>query len=194
MSAEVIMTKDKFIQACEKEGIHLNQKQIEQFERYKDLLLEWNQKMNLTAIVEEEEIWEKHFYDSIYPFFHCSIENMCDVGSGAGFPGIPVKIVFDSIHLTIVEPLMKRCRFLEEVKKQLELKNIDICCARAEDFVKEHRESFDLVSARAVAKLSVLLELCIPLVKVNGLMVALKDGQLELKQAQKAISILNLNL
>ena len=196
MSAEVIMTKDKFIQACEKEGIHLNQKQIEQFERYKDLLLEWNQKMNLTAIVEEEEIWEKHFYDSIYPFFHCSIENMCDVGSGAGFPGIPVKIVFDSIHLTIVEPLMKRCRFLEEVKKQLELKNIDICCARAEDFVKEHRESFDLVSARAVAKLSVLLELCIPLVKVNGLMVALKgkNGQLELKQAQKAISILHLNL
>ncbi|MDD7280579.1 16S rRNA (guanine(527)-N(7))-methyltransferase RsmG [Floccifex sp.] len=190
------MTKEEFISACKQANITLTEKQIHQFELYKDLLLEWNEKMNLTAITKEEEIWEKHFYDSIYPFFNCEINSMCDVGSGAGFPGIPVKIVFDSIHLTIVEPLQKRCRFLEEVKKQLHLENVEIKAERAEDFVKNHREQYDLVSARAVAKLSILLELCVPLVKVNGLMVALKgkNGKQELEEAQKAVSILSLDL
>lgn len=190
------MKKEEFVCACAKSNIHLTDTQIHKFELYKNLLLEWNQKMNLTAIVEEEQIWEKHFYDSIYPFFHTPIQTMCDVGAGAGFPSIPVKIVFQDIQLTIIEPLQKRCRFLEEVKKQLKLENVTILSVRAEDYAKENRERFDVVSARAVARLNVLLELCIPLVKVNGLMVALKgkNGKQELEEAKEAISILNLEL
>lgn len=190
------MTKQDFIDALKKENIELTETQLQQFELYKELLLEWNQKMNLTAITKEEEIWEKHFYDSIYPFISLSFETMCDVGSGAGFPGIPVKIVYPNLSLTIVEPLQKRCKFLEEVKKQLKLENVSINAARAEDFVKDHREQFDLVSARAVARLSILLELCVPLVKVNGMMVALKgkNGKQELSDASEAMRILSVNV
>ena len=190
------MTKKEFIQACLEENITLTDNQINQFETYKHILLEWNEKMNLTAITKEEEIWEKHFYDSISPFFGMKFQTLCDVGSGAGFPGIPVKIIYPQIELTLIEPLQKRCRFLEEVTKQLDLKKVNILSVRAEDFGKKNREVFDVVSARAVANLSILLELCVPLVKVNGYMVALKgkNGHLELESSSKAIEILDLEL
>ena len=160
------------------------------------LLLEWNQKMNLTAITIEEEIWEKHFYDSIVPFENLSHKTLCDVGSGAGFPGIPLKIVFPDMELTIVEPLQKRCRFLETVKEALDLKGVNIYPERAEDFVKEHRESYDVVSARAVARLSILLELCAPLVKMKGHFIALKgkQGHEELLEASILRKLQNRNL
>ena len=190
------MTKQQFIEAIQQLGLQLTTAQVEQFQKYMHLLVEWNEKMNLTAITEEEQVWEKHFYDSILPFSHLSFETMCDVGSGAGFPGIPVQILFPQVHMTLVEPLQKRCRFLNEVKEQLELKNLTVVNARAEDFAKEKREQFDIVSARAVAKLSILLELCVPLVKKEGTMVALKgkNGMEELEQAKKAISVLGIQL
>ena len=190
------MTQQQFIDAIQQLGIQLTTVQMEQFQKYMELLIEWNEKMNLTAITEESQIWEKHFYDSILPFSHLTFKTMCDVGSGAGFPGIPVKIVFPQVRMTLVEPLQKRCRFLNEVKEQLGLENMEVVNARAEDFAKDHREQYDIVSARAVAKLSILLELCVPLVKKNGKMVALKgkNGMEELEQAQKAISVLGVVL
>lgn len=190
------MTKTEFKKACLDAGIQLNEEQMSQFETYMNLLVEWNGKMNLTAITQEEEVWEKHFYDSIMPFSNLTFETMCDIGSGAGFPGIPVKIAFPHVKMTLVEPLQKRCRFLNEVKTQLNLKDLDILNVRAEDLAKEKRECFDVVSARAVAKLSILLELCTPFVKVGKMMVALKgkNGHEELKNAQKAITTLGVEL
>lgn len=190
------MTKETFKKALENKNIMVTKKMLDQFEKYMQLLLEWNQKMNLTAITIEEEIWEKHFYDSIVPFENLSHKTLCDVGSGAGFPGIPLKIVFSDMELTIVEPLQKRCRFLETVKEALDLKGVNIYPERAEDFVKEHRESYDVVSARAVARLSILLELCAPLVKMKGHFIALKgkQGHEELLEAQKALDILGMKL
>lgn len=188
------MNKNEFIEILKNDGIQVSNKQLDQFEKYKSLLLEWNEKMNLTSITEEEEIWQKHFYDSVYPFIKLDFKNLCDVGSGAGFPGIPVKILFPEIELNMVEPLKKRCTFLKEVVKQLELKNVNIYDLRAEDFAKEHRESFEVVSARAVARLTILLELCVPLIQKNGTMVALKgkNGKEELENAQVAIETLGL--
>ena len=190
------MTKTEFQKACFDAGIQLSDDQIQQFEKYMQLLIEWNEKMNLTAITQEEEVWEKHFYDSIMPFTKMKFETMCDIGSGAGFPGIPVKIAFPQVKMTLVEPLQKRCRFLNEVKTQLGLENLEILNVRAEDLAKEKRECFDVVSARAVAKLSILLELCVPLVKMNQTMVALKgkNGHEELKHAKKAIDTLGVEL
>ena len=190
------MTKVEFQKACLEAGIQLNEEQMNQFEKYMQLLVEWNEKMNLTAITQEEEVWEKHIYDSIMPFSNIKFETMCDIGSGAGFPGIPVKIAFPHVHMTLVEPLQKRCLFLNEVKTQLNLDNLDILNVRAEDLAKEKRECFDVVSARAVAKLSILLELCVPFVKMDHTMVALKgkNGHEELINAQKAIDTLGVEL
>lgn len=190
------MTEQNFIEECKKLGIDISQNQIAQFKKYMSLLVEWNEKMNLTAITEENEVWEKHFYDSILPFVNCSFKTMCDVGSGAGFPGIPVKIVKPDLEITLVEPLQKRCKFLNEVVKELGLTKVHIENKRAEDFVKEKRESFECVSARAVARLSILMELCAPLVKVNGIMIALKgkNGHEELEVASKAIDVLGMEL
>lgn len=190
------MTKLEFQKACLDAGIQFSKEQMNQFEKYMNLLVEWNEKMNLTAITSEEEIWEKHFYDSIMPFSNIQFNTMCDIGSGAGFPGIPVKIAFPNVHMTLVEPLQKRCRFLNEVKTQLCINDLDILNVRAEDLAKEKRECFDVVSARAVAKLSILLELCVPFVKMKGTMVALKgkNGHEELVNAKKAIETLGVEL
>lgn len=187
------MNKENFQESLARDGVRLDEKQIKQFEQYLHLLQEWNEKMNLTAITQEEEIWEKHFYDSIVPFLHTSFKTFADVGSGAGFPGIPLAILWPDRQFTLIEPLAKRCKFLEEVKKQLNLSNVTIVNARAEDFVKDHRAQFDLVSARAVARLSILLELCIPLMKNDGSFVALKGaaGMNELKNAAPALKALH---
>ncbi len=190
------MTKTEFKEKCLLENIVLTDEQMEQFEKYMHLLIEWNEKMNLTAITQEEEVWEKHFYDSIIPFSKLSFSNMCDIGSGAGFPGIPVKIAYPDVEMTLVEPLQKRCRFLNEVKESLGLENLEILNVRAEDLAKTKRECFDVVSARAVAKLSILLELCVPFVKKGKMMVALKgkNGHEELEVAKKAIETLGVEL
>ncbi len=187
------MNKQTFQESLAKDGLRLDERQLNQFEQYLHLLQEWNQKMNLTAITQEEEVWEKHFYDSVVPFLHADFKTLADVGSGAGFPGIPLAIVWPDREFTLIEPLAKRCKFLEEVKKQLKLTNVTIVNERAEDFVKTHRGQFDAVSARAVARLSILLELCIPLLKPDGVFIALKGaaGLTELKNAAPALKALH---
>lgn len=171
----------------------LTDEMLQQFDLYADLLKEWNQKMNLTAIVEKEEVVEKHFYDCLLPLQHVSLSGkVADVGSGAGFPGLVFAITNPNVELHLIEPTGKRCTFLEEVVKQLNLKNVFIHNERSEDYVQNHREEYDFVTARAVANLPVLSELCVPLIKVQGQFLALKGnkGMEELEDAKRALKIL----
>lgn len=188
-----IFHKDDFFHVMQEQGITLSEWQKQQFSIYKDMLVEWNQKMNLTAIIDEDEIYEKHFLDSILPSFDINIKgSFCDVGAGAGFPSIPLKIVYPELKITIVETLGKRVTFLKALCEALKLDDVACVHARAEDYAKQYRESFDFVSARAVANLPVLSELCIPLVKMNGYFIAMKgaNGEEEASLAQKAITTL----
>ncbi|MFB7138444.1 16S rRNA (guanine(527)-N(7))-methyltransferase RsmG [Gottfriedia sp. NPDC056225] len=191
------MNKEQFIAALKDKGIHLSDFQLKQFDIYFHTLVEWNNKMNLTAITEEEEVYLKHFYDSISASFYFNFDDemtICDIGAGAGFPSIPIKICFPSIRLTIVDSLQKRITFLNHLAKELQLENVTFIHDRAETFAKKAgmRESFDVVTARAVARMSVLTELCLPLVKQDGYFVALKGaaGHEELDKAKYAIKTL----
>lgn len=188
-----IMLKDKLEQA----QIVVSDAALEKFRIYAEQLIEWNKKMNLTAIDDYWGIYEKHFLDSVLPMKDIDFKGkLLDVGAGAGFPSIPILIVNDKIEVTIVEPLGKRCNFLSEVVKCLSLSNITIINERAEDYIKTKREYFDIVTARAVANLTLLSELCIPYVKLNGIFVALKSaqGNEEYETASKAINILGCEL
>ena len=185
------MDEQEFIKELEKKHIILTQKQIDQFSRYYEILVAWNQKMNLTAITEKQAVYSKHFYDSIsiafsFPFTN---QNMVDVGAGAGFPSIPLKIIYPHLHITIVDSLGKRITFLQALFSMLELENCQAVHARAEEYVKEHREKYDVAMARAVAKLAMLDELCLPFVKVNGYFLALKGKKAkeEIQEAKQGI-------
>ena len=191
------MNEKQFIEALAAKGIELSDVQVAQFKKYFELLVEWNEKMNLTAITDLEGVYLKHFYDSISPSFYfdfTKVTSVCDVGAGAGFPSIPIKICFPHLHVTIVDSLNKRITFLNHLSEELGLENTEFVHARAEEFGQnaKYREQFDVVTARAVARLSVLSELCIPLAKQGGSFVALKAaaGAEELKEAKKAVSTL----
>ena len=192
------MNKEQFYNAVkEKVGIELSELQKEQYRKYYDLVVEWNQKINLTAITEEDEFYTKHFFDSISLAFYkdySNIESICDVGSGAGFPSIPLKILYPNLKVTIVDSLNKRIKFLNLVKDELGLTDCNFVHARAEEFGqnKEYRESFEIVTARAVARLNVLTELCLPLVKKDGYFLSLKaqKAEEETKEAINAIKLL----
>lgn len=191
------MKKEEFIQSCKENGLELTDQQIQQYEMYAQLLKEWNEKMNLTAITEFEEVLDKHFYDSLLPSFSSSIQGtLCDVGSGAGFPSIPLKIAYPELKIVIIEPLGKRVTFLKEVVRVLGLKSVECINARAEDYAKQDRECFDVVTARAVANLRMLSELCIPLVKKDGLFLAMKgsNGLEEDRDAAHALKVLGVQL
>lgn len=167
------MNKEQFQQQLAEKGIHLSPSQLEQFDLYYQLLVEWNEKMNLTAITDKEEVYLKHFYDSLSAAFYFDFSGslaICDVGAGAGFPSIPLKIAFPDIQVTIVDSLNKRITFLNHLASELQLNDVHFYHDRAETFGKlpEHREQYDVVMARAVARMSVLSELCLPLVKVGG--------------------------
>ena len=158
-------------------NITLSDKQLEQFEIYFKFLVEYNNYVNLTAITEEEDVYIKHFYDSILVgqvFDLSNVETICDVGSGAGFPSIPLKIVYPNLKVTIVDGLDKRITFLKQLVEKLGIENVTLVHGRAEEYVKDHRESFDVVTARAVARANILNELCIPLVKVGGHFISMK--------------------
>ena len=148
-------------------------KQVEKFEIYKNMIQEWNKKINITSITEDKDIYMKHFVDSIIVKNHFdmeSVDNMIDVGTGGGFPGIPLKIVNEKMDVTLLDSLNKRMIFLGEVVKSLDLENVSLIHGRAEDFGvnEEYRERYDLSISRAVAPLNILSEYCIPFVKVGG--------------------------
>lgn len=173
------MDKKEFIQEINKLGIQLTDEQLHQLDKYYQLLVEWNKVMNLTGITEEKEVYLKHFYDSLTIAKVIDLtkeKSLCDVGSGAGFPGMVLKIVFPNLKVTLVDSLNKRIKFLTEVANELNLKDIALVHARAEDFAKNNREKFDVVTARAVAPINVLLEYCLPLIKVGKYFIALKGN------------------
>lgn len=177
--------------------IELSDGQIRQFLRYYELLTEWNKVMNLTAITEYEEVVLRHFLDSLASVKVWDFKNtdtVIDVGCGAGFPGIPLKIAFPNIRLVLLDSLNKRIKFLNQVVDELGLSQVKTIHGRAEDFArqKEYREQFDLCVSRAVANLSTLSEYCLPYVKVNGSFVAYKSGKIEeeVSAAEKAVKLL----
>ncbi len=166
------MTKEEFIDELSKINIILNDKQLEQLDKYYQLLVEWNKKINLTRITDEKEVYLKHFYDSLTLNRVIDLNNhlsVCDVGTGAGFPGVVLKIVFPTLSLTLVDSLLKRINFLNCVIHELNLKDIEAIHARAEDFVKYNKNKYDIVTCRAVIKLSNLINDFIPIFKKKGL-------------------------
>ncbi len=189
------------INNCKKWNIVLTEKQIKQFDQYYDLLVEWNSFMNLTAITEFDEVCQKHFLDSLsivkaYPdhYFKENTFQFIDIGTGAGFPSIPIKIVFPNLKFTLVDSLNKRIKFLNEVIDQLQLSDCIAVHGRAEDLAKNssYREQYDFCVSRAVANLSTLCEYCMPYVKVGGRFVSYKSEKIteEAEKAKHAISVL----
>lgn len=184
-----------FRSELEKLNIELTSDMENKFELYYSKLVEVNSYMNLTAITEREEVYNKHFLDSLSIVKALDLNNeftLCDVGSGAGFPSIPLAIVCDNAKVTIIDALNKRINFLNDLTQYLNLNNVNAYHKRAEDYVKEKAASFDVVTARAVARLNILAELCLPLVKLNGYFIAMKgqSGQEEINEAMNAINIL----
>ena len=178
-------------------SVELNDKQIQQFIKYHEILVEWNSFMNLTGITEYEEVVQKHFVDSITL---CKLINvnevstMIDIGTGAGFPGIPLKIAYPHLKITLLDSLQKRIKFLNEVVVQLGLEDVETIHGRAEDFAKPSmkRESYDICVSRAVANLASLSEYCLPYVKVGGSFIPYKSGKIdeELEESKKAVFVL----
>lgn len=170
------MNKKEFINALEKLGIKITKKQLDELDLYYKLLIDYNTHTNLTRIIEEKEVYLKHFYDSITLVKAVKLNNqtLLDIGSGAGFPGLVLKIIFPNLKVTLVDSLNKRIIFLNKVIESLNLKNIIAVHARAEDYIKENREKFDIVTSRAVANLNILCELCIAYVKTGGYFIAMK--------------------
>ena len=179
-----------FIEETNKLGINLTEEQLNKLEKFYELLISWNEKMNLTRITEKEEVYLKHFYDSLTLSKVIDLTKdltLCDVGSGAGFPGIVLKIAFPNLKIKLIDSLQKRVNYLNEIIKDLELTDIEAIHTRAEDYAKNHREEYNIVTARAVANLRVLSELCIPMVKVNGYFIAMKSSIEEEKEESKEI-------
>lgn len=192
------MTPQTFYQTLEAAGFPLTDFQKEQFERYYELLVEWNQKINLTAITDKEEVYLKHFYDSLAPVLQGHISNqplkLLDIGAGAGFPSLPMKILCPQLRVTIIDSLNKRINFLNLLADELGLEDVHFYHGRAEDFGQnpDFRGHFDLVTARAVARMQVLSELTIPFLKISGQLIALKASAAEdeLDQASTALRTL----
>ena len=178
-------------------GINVNDQMINDLKTYREILVDWNQKMNLTGIEEEKEVFIKHFLDSISAVSNGYIKDgisLIDVGTGAGFPGLPLKICLKDIKLTLLDSLNKRINFLQEVSNSVNLEDIEFIHGRAEDFGKnpEYREQYDVATARAVAGLPILMEFCVPFVKVGGYFVCLKgpNANLELEESKAAMDVL----
>lgn len=192
------MKPEEFYTALEAANISLTDQQKQQFHRYFELLVEWNQKINLTAITDLEEVYLKHFYDSIAPILQGHIKNedirLLDIGAGAGFPSLPMKIIYPNLDVTIIDSLNKRINFLNLLAEELGLDKVHFYHGRAEDFAQDKlfRAQFDVVTARAVARMQVLSELTIPYLKVNGRLIALKASNAgdELLEAKNALTLL----
>lgn len=192
------MNLDNFILECNKLGINLTNEQINNLNRYYELLVEYNKVINLTGITKKEEVYLKHFYDSLTIVKEVDLskeESLCDIGTGAGFPGLVLKIVFPNLKVTLLDSLNKRIEFLKTVIKELNLKDIEVIHTRAEEYALENRNKFDVTTARAVAHLSILLEYAIPLTKENKYFIALKANVTEeLQEINNALLKLNTSL
>lgn len=187
------MNKEEFIVALKDLNINITDKMLNRLDAYYKMLIDYNKHTNLTRITEENEVYLKHFYDSLTLVKAIDLDNqiLLDIGTGAGFPGIVLKIVFPNLKVTLVDSLNKRITFLKSVIEKLNLKGVEAIHARAEEYILDKRESFDIVTSRAVANLNTLSELCIPFMKVSGNFVAMKaDAKDELKSAEKAIKTL----
>ena len=170
------MNKEIFLKELKKMNITLTTEQLNQFEKYYEILVIENEKYNLTAIIRKEDVYLKHFYDSLTltKIIDLNNQSLCDIGTGAGFPGIVLKIVYPTLKVTLLDATEKKCKFLQKVINSLNLKNIKVINERAEIFSKVNREKYDIVTSRAVAPLKHLLEYSVPLVKINGYYIAMK--------------------
>jgi len=182
------VTEQEFKQYVEQLGINIPEEQLQQLNKFYLLLVEWNQKINLTRITDQEEVYLKHFYDSLTltrVIDLKKVETLCDVGTGAGFPGIVLKIIFPHLKITLIDSLLKRVNYLNEIIKNLELTDIKAIHSRGED----HKETYDLVTARAVARLDKLLDYCFPLVNKGGSFIAMKANLTdEVEEASKKLT------
>ena len=192
------MKPETFYNLLAEQNLPLSDQQKKQFERYFELLVEWNEKINLTAITDKEEVYLKHFYDSIAPILQGLIPNetikLLDIGAGAGFPSLPMKILYPQLDVTIIDSLNKRINFLQLLSQELDLDDVHFYHGRAEDLAqdKNFRAQYDFVTARAVARMQVLSELTIPYLKVGGKLLALKASNApeELLEAKNALNLL----
>lgn len=187
------MNKEEFIKALKDLNIDITNKQLSDLDTYYKMLIDYNSHTNLTRITEENEVYLKHFYDSLTLVKAIDLDNqtLLDIGTGAGFPGLVLKIVFPNLKVTLVDSLNKRITFLKSVIEKLNIKDVEATHSRAEEYILDKRESFDIVTSRAVANLNTLSELCIPFVKVGGYFVPMKaDVKEELKSAEKGIKTL----
>ena len=204
------MNNEEFLNSLKLLGIEVTKKELSKFEKYKDLLKEYNQKFNLTSITNDLDIYLKHFYDSLCLFKIKEVKEnktLLDIGTGAGFPGIPIAIMHPTAKITLLDSInsnlkvyllesnTKKCEFLKIVKQELNLNNIEVINSRAEDFIKTHKEEFDLATSRAVSHLKILSELEIPALKINGLFIPLKSHyEEELKETEPFLKTLNSEL
>lgn len=187
------MNKQYFTELLKNENIVISNEKLNKFEMFKDKLIEWNNMINLTTIIEENEIYRKHFLDSLIPNKYIKENSkVLDVGTGAGFPGIPLKILRNDLDITLLDSVNKKIVYLNDVIDSLHLNNIKTVHSRAEDFAKNNRECFDVVISRAVANMSTLSEYLLPFVKIGGIAICMKGPNIEdeLNNAKKAINIL----
>jgi 16S rRNA (guanine527-N7)-methyltransferase len=189
------MNEQVFINYLSQLGIEINQNQLQQLNRYYELLIEKNKVMNLTNITLKEDVYLKHFYDSLTLAKVCNFKNqnsLCDIGTGAGFPGIVLKIIYPHLKVVLIDSLEKRITFLKEVIDDLKLNDIEAMHIRAEEYAKKKQNIFDIVTSRAVARLNVLTELCLPLVKVDGYFISMKaHAEDEIAEIDNNLKILN---
>lgn len=191
------MNQSKFIKEVTNLGIEVTDKKLDQLEKYYELLIEYNKVMNLTGITEKDDVYLKHFYDSLTlsKIINLNNENsLCDLGSGAGFPGIVLKIFYPNLKIVLIDSLNKRINFLNKVIEELKLKDITAIHTRIEDYSKDNVEKFDVVTARAVAPLNILLELGISLVKVGKYFIAMKGNIENEPDYNNAIKKLNCSM
>ena len=189
------MNKEEFINNCKTElKIDITNKQMELLNKYYDLLVEWNNKFNLTTIIEYNDVLLKHFYDSLCLSLVTNLNRnikICDMGVGAGFPGVVLKIIFGELNITLIESSNKKCTFLNEVIKTLELKNIKVECTRVEEYANKHLEEFDIVTTRAMSNMRIISELALPMLKIKGEFLPLKSHvEDEMKEANNIIELL----
>ncbi len=190
------MNIDEFKLEVSKLGINVTSLELDKLEKYYNLLIEWNEKINLTAITDKKDVYLKHFYDSLTLVKVIDLENvssLCDLGTGAGFPGIILKIFFPNLKLTLVDSLNKRIKFLEVLVNELFLENVILIHGRAEEYGKKNRECFDVVTARALSSFPILLEYSASLLKKGGHLIAMR-GLNDSKDGENAMKILNLKI